>query len=61
MWLCSLHYFFIGIMLCYPALRGMKQEGILCPMHNSSEFKDVKLNPSKGPILWQKNCALLIM
>lgn len=61
MWLCSLHNFFIEIVLCYPALGGMKQEGLLYPMHKSSEFKDVRLNPSKAHILWQKSCALLIM
>lgn len=47
-WNCSLHH----------VLRGAEQKGTPCPGHD--EFKDVTVNPSEGPISWQKKlCSLL--
>lgn len=41
-WNCTLHHI----------LRGTELKGTLCPVHN--EFKEVTVNPSEGPVSWQK-------
>lgn len=41
--------YFIETVLWHHALRGTKQESLLCPTHSSSKFKDVTANPSEEP------------